>query len=166
MTMRLGMLHSEIEASINFYKNVFLVPGIDITTVHWNVVSHKTQHIDILLEILNLEGHQIWCISSKVTAILLNGGILPIGGVALGRVCPCSLCGRLVFSNPREKVLGPRGQICPIGFLLVRTFFPGLENNNTFKWWSNNFPSTLMYAGLLENCQNNFSMYHCSPKSW
>ena len=31
-----------------------------------------------------------------VTAIMLNGWILPIGGVASGRVCACSLCSRLV----------------------------------------------------------------------
>ena len=29
-------------------------------------------------------------IGSKVTAILMNGWILPIGGVALGRVCACN----------------------------------------------------------------------------
>ena len=33
-------------------------------------------------EMLNLEGQLNRCISSKVTAILLNGLILPTGGVA------------------------------------------------------------------------------------
>ena len=47
--------------------------------------SHKTNYIDIFSEILNLEGHQNCCIGSKVTAILLNGWILPTGGAALGR---------------------------------------------------------------------------------
>ena len=37
--------------------------------------------------IINLEGHQNRIIGSKVTAILLSGWILPIGGVALERVC-------------------------------------------------------------------------------
>ena len=37
-------------------------------------------------EILNLEGLQNRCIGSKVTAILLNGWIMPTGGVASGRV--------------------------------------------------------------------------------
>ena len=39
------------------------------------------------------------CIVSKVTAILMNGWILPTGWVASGRVCPaaCAVCSRLVF---------------------------------------------------------------------
>ena len=48
-------------------------------------------------EMLNLEGHQNRCIGSKVTAILMNGWILPTGGASLGRVCACSLRSRLVF---------------------------------------------------------------------
>ena len=42
------------------------------------------------------EGHQNWISGSKVTTILGKGWILPIG-VALGRVCDCSLRSRLVF---------------------------------------------------------------------
>ena len=45
---------------------------------------------------LNPEGHQNLISGSKVTAILLKGWILPICGVAWGRVCVCSLCSRLV----------------------------------------------------------------------
>ena len=41
-----------------------------------------SSHIDMFSEILNPEGHQNCCISSKVMAILLNGWILPTGGVA------------------------------------------------------------------------------------
>ena len=48
-------------------------------------------------EILNLEGHLNRFIGSKVTAILVNRGILPSGGVASGRVCACSLHSRLFF---------------------------------------------------------------------
>ena len=44
--------------------------------------------LTFFLEIQNLEGHQNRCIGSKVTVILLNGLILPTGGVASGRVCP------------------------------------------------------------------------------
>ena len=44
----------------------------------------------IFKEILNPEGHPDRITGSKVTAILLIGWILPIGGVALGRVCVCS----------------------------------------------------------------------------
>ena len=52
--------------------------------------SHKTNYIDVFLEILNLEGHLNCCIGSKVTGILLNGWILPTGGVVLGMVCPAA----------------------------------------------------------------------------
>ena len=50
----------------------------------------------IFSEILNLEGHQNRCIGSKVTAILLNGWILPNAGASSERVCSCSLRSRLV----------------------------------------------------------------------
>ena len=55
--------------------------------------SHKTNYIDIFPEILNLEGHLNRCMGLTVTAILLNGWILPTGGVAFGEGLPC----RLVF---------------------------------------------------------------------
>ena len=42
---------------------------------------------ELLKEIQNLEGHLNLFIGSKVTAILVNGGILPTSGVASGRVC-------------------------------------------------------------------------------
>ena len=48
---------------------------------------------------LNPEGHQNPISGSKVTVILLRGWLLPIGGVALGRVCACSLRSKLVFFN-------------------------------------------------------------------
>ena len=51
-------------------------------TVKDDASSHKTNYINILLEILNLEDHLNHYIGSKVTAILLNGWILPTGGVA------------------------------------------------------------------------------------
>ena len=41
-----------------------------------------------LQEIIDLKGHQNCCIGSKVMALLLNGLILPTGGVASGRVFP------------------------------------------------------------------------------
>ena len=49
--------------------------------------------------LLYSEGHQNHITGSKVTAILLKGWILPIGGVASGRVCACSLRSRLVSTN-------------------------------------------------------------------
>ena len=41
--------------------------------------SHKIDYITIFLEILNLEGHQNLITGSRVTTILLNGWIFPIG---------------------------------------------------------------------------------------
>ena len=49
--------------------------------------SHKKDYVQKCLEILNLKGRQNCITGSRVTVILLNGWILPIGGVASGRVC-------------------------------------------------------------------------------
>ena len=43
------------------------------------------------LLVINPEGHQNPIRGAKVTAVLLKGWILAIGGVASGRVCACSL---------------------------------------------------------------------------
>ena len=48
--------------------------------------THKLDYVAKLWEILNLEGHQNCTTGSRVTTIFLKGGILPIGGVASGRV--------------------------------------------------------------------------------
>ena len=53
-------------------------------------LSHKIDYITIFLEILNLEGHQNRNTGSRVTAILLNASIFPIGqsgGAKRWRVC-------------------------------------------------------------------------------
>ena len=50
----------------------------------------------VFLEILNPKGHPNRITGSKVTTILLNEWIVPIGGASLGRVCACSLRSRLV----------------------------------------------------------------------
>ena len=70
--------------------------------------SQKTNNFDIFSEILYLEGHQSCWIGSKVTAILLNGWILPPRGASSGRVCADSLRSRLVL-------LGKRLHDCLIG---------------------------------------------------
>ena len=44
--------------------------------------SHKRDYVTIFLEILNLKGHPNCITGSKVTAILLNGWIWPIGGAS------------------------------------------------------------------------------------
>ena len=65
-----------------------------------------------------------------------------------------------------EKILNlveSRGQICVLAFILFRTFYPGLENNRTLKWISDNFPVTLTYVVLLKFFWILISMYGSSP---
>ena len=51
-------------------------------TIADGAFSHKIDYVTIFKEILNLKGH-INCITgSEVTAILLNGWILPNGGAS------------------------------------------------------------------------------------
>ena len=59
--------------------------------------SYKIDYVIVTKNFLKSEGHQNYISGSKVTAILLKGWILPIGGAASGRVCACSLRSRLVF---------------------------------------------------------------------
>ena len=59
---------------------------------------HKIDYVLTFWENLNLVGHLNRFMGSKVTAILVKGGISPRGGVASGRVCACSLRSRLVFT--------------------------------------------------------------------
>ena len=69
-------------------------------------------------------------------------------------------------SNPGDKVQKRwrnTGQICPILSTRIWTLSPGLENNHTIKCWSGIFPTILTYIIMLENCQNNISVYGCSP---
>ena len=61
--------------------------------------SHKIDYVGTLKEIRNLEGHPNRITGSRDTAILLKGWILPIGEVASGRVCACSLRSRLLQST-------------------------------------------------------------------
>ena len=62
--------------------------------------SHKIDYITIFEEILNLEGHQNRTTGSRVTAILLNGWIFPIGQsgeASRWRVCYQRGLPRLVY---------------------------------------------------------------------
>ena len=74
-------------------RSIMVLPVIKITI------------LTFFLEILNVEGHQNRCLDSKVTRILLNGWILPSGGVASGRVCaPAGLVKRsLILINILSK---------------------------------------------------------------
>ena len=60
--------------------------------------THKMDYLK-KKDILNLEGHHNRTTGSRVKAILLKGGILPIGGVASEMVCACSLRSRLDFNS-------------------------------------------------------------------
>ena len=71
-----------------------------------------------------------------------------------------------LFSNPGDKVQKrwkTMGKICPVLLTRIWTLSLGLENNHTRKCWSGIFPTILTYMIMLENCQNNISMYDCSP---
>ena len=73
--------------------------------------SYKIDYFIVIKNFLNPERHQNPISGLKVTAILLKGWIWPIGGVASGRVCVCSLHSRLVFkafiivSHTRQSIL-------------------------------------------------------------
>ena len=71
--------------------------GRHTKTVQDSTSSYKIDYVIMIKNFLNLEGHQNPISGSTVKAILLKGWILPIGGVASGRVCACSLHGRLVL---------------------------------------------------------------------
>ena len=45
--------------------------------------SHKIDCVNFNKEILNLEGHLIYITGVRVTVILLNGWILPVGGASV-----------------------------------------------------------------------------------
>ena len=66
-------------------------------TVRVSTSSYKIDYVIVIKTFLNPEGHQNTISGSNITVILLKGWILPIGGVASGRVCACSLRSRLVF---------------------------------------------------------------------
>ena len=55
-------------------------------TVGDGAFSHKIDYIRRIFVVLNLQGHTNWIICSRVRAIFLNWWILPVGGVATGRV--------------------------------------------------------------------------------
>ena len=95
-----------------------------------------------------------WQFSNKITYITIVGKIL------------YQHLNVWIFSNPGDKVQKrwrTMGKICPILSTRIWTLSPGLENNQTLKCWSGIFPTILTYTSMLENCQNNISVYGCSP---
>ena len=47
--------------------------------VEYGAFIHKMDNVTIFKDVLNLEGHPSFITGSRVTAILLNGWIFPIG---------------------------------------------------------------------------------------
>ena len=65
-------------------------------TVRDGSSSYKICYVIVIKNFLNPDRHQNPIRRSKVTTILLKGWICPIGEVACGRVCSCSMRSRLV----------------------------------------------------------------------
>ena len=61
--------------------------------------SHKIDCVNLNWEILNLEGHLICITGSRVTVILLNGWILPVGGASAVEGLQSLGLPRLVFET-------------------------------------------------------------------
>ena len=97
-----GLLYKHLFHSLINSVNKWAVPSNSFMALHAQTVrdstsSYKIDYVKMINNFLNPEGHQNPFSGSKVTVTLLNGWIWPIGGVALGRVCVCSLRSRLVF---------------------------------------------------------------------
>ena len=74
-------------------------------TVMNGASSHKIDYITQVEGILNVKGYKNVIIGLKETAIFLIGWNLPIGGVAWGRVCTCSMRSRLVLTQYKNIYL-------------------------------------------------------------
>ena len=92
-----GLLYKQFcHSLINLVHEPFLPTALrrpHTQTVRDSSSSYKIDYVIVI----NREGHQNPISFLKVTVILLKGCILPIGGVAPGRVCACSMRSRLVF---------------------------------------------------------------------
>ena len=69
----------------------------------------------------------------------------------------------IYLENHEKNVRRWEIQVCPLLSTRIRTLSPGLENNNTLKYWSGIFPTTLIYAVMVENSWKNSTMYGCPP---
>ena len=84
------------QALHNLVVSKWAFPPTALRRRHTQMVRHSSSSYKIdygigIKNFLNSEGHQNHISGSKVTTILLKGWIWPIGGVASGRVCGCSL---------------------------------------------------------------------------
>ena len=59
--------------------------------------SHKIDNVKIFQEILNPKGHPNCITGSKITAIVLNGWILPIGGASSEGSTPAAYAALLLI---------------------------------------------------------------------
>ena len=84
----------------------------------------------MIKDFLNPERHHHFISGSKVTAILLKGWILPICGVAFGRVCACSLHSRLVLM---DIVMSLTKYFCILSFTLHCCKFGIVKNDSLFE---------------------------------
>ena len=115
----------------------FCLPQLYSQTVWDRSSSYKIDYVIAIRHFLNPKVHQNPISVLKVTAILMKGWILPIGGVALGRVCVCSLRSRLVF------------QVFSSHFSF------------TFLIFYRYFPSTLPILSWYFPCTFSISSYNC-----
>ena len=84
-------------------------------TVRVSTSSYKIDYIIVIKNFLNPKGHQNPISGSNVTAILLKGWILPIGGASARQGLPCSLRSRLVlFLNKLGIILPCKSDCHPI----------------------------------------------------
>ena len=91
--------------------------------------SHKIDYVTFLKEILNPEGHPNRMTISKVTAILLRGWILPIGGASALkglRLQPAQQACLMTYPYNSQKLTPPwqlSNALLPNQARLVETFF-------------------------------------------
>ena len=93
-----------VQLNLNLSTHILTDPGKarGCSTNTYTYLSYKIDFVIVMKSVLYPEMHQNCISGSKVTVILLKGLILPIGGVALERVCACSLRSRLVSPLKRE----------------------------------------------------------------
>ena len=70
-------------------------------------LNHKIHNVRKFYRILNLEVHPNRITGLRVTAIMLNGWSLHIGGVALGRVSPVGLRTQRLKNSQTQRLARP-----------------------------------------------------------
>ena len=108
----------------------------------------KSSDLDLIFWKASLSG-------SKVTAILLKGWILPIGGIASGRVCACSLRSRLV-NRP-----GVAGAVLQTPLSLIKWLSHSSFSLNIFQPLS--IPNRKFWQNVHPTCHVSSVMCHVSP---